>query len=260
MLIPPGLLQVDIQASKEETRACRITKQHQQCTASQGYTYSRVHPVPAHRQPSSAPVKVAPLRDAGRAGCAACPSVSKQALTCFIYLERERWEPEALQTSRLNRVRKGVQTEQVPLKQTYGNKELIPNYGAKHAKSKPCMNPSLGTSIMQATVPLLTTVLEGQSPSTQEQRGKQQPAACDLGAVHGSRGNGGEHPARPRPSALKCIFSLTCNTVLLSQTMSVFDQFLYPRHRRSERPRPDGSYCRRLPALPLLPSPPPPAR
>lgn len=85
---------------------------------------------------------------------------------------------------------------------------------------------------MQATVPLPTAVLEGHSPSTQEQRGKQQPAACDLGAVHGSRGNGGEHPARPRPSALKCIFSLTCNTVLLSQTMSVFDQFLYPRHRR----------------------------
>lgn len=72
-----------------------------------------------------------------------------------------------------------------------------------------------------------------------------------------SRGEGVEHPACPRPSALKCIFSLTCNTVLLSQTMSVFDQFLYPRHCRAERPRrPDGSCCRSLPALPpLLPPP-----
>lgn len=33
--------------------------------------------------------------------------------------------------------------------------------------------------------------------------------------------------------------------------MSVFDQFLYPRHCRAERPkRPDGSCCRSLPVLP----------
>lgn len=55
--------------------------------------------------------------------------------------------------------------------------------------------------------------------------------------MHRSRGEGREHPACPRPSALKCIFSLTCNTVLLSQTMSVFDQFLYPRHCCAERDR-----------------------
>lgn len=70
-------------------------------------------------------------------------------------------------------------------------------------------------------------------------------------AMHRSRGEGRGHPACPRPSALQCIFSLTCNTVLLSQTMSVFDQFLYPRHCRAHRPkRPDGSCCRSLPALP----------
>lgn len=69
--------------------------------------------------------------------------------------------------------------------------------------------------------------------------------------MHRSRGEGREHPACPRPSALQCIFSLTCNTVLLSQTMSVFDQFLYPRHCRAQRlKRPDGSCCMSLPALP----------
>lgn len=36
--------------------------------------------------------------------------------------------------------------------------------------------------------------------------------------------------------------------------MSVFDQFLYPRHCCAERPRgPDGSCCRSLPALPCPP-------
>lgn len=80
------------------------------------------------------------------------------------------------------------------------------------------------------------------------------PRAAQHQTTHGSRGEGGEHPACPRPSALKCIFSLTCNTVLLSQTMSVFNQFLYPRHCRAERPRrPDGSCCRSLPALPRPP-------
>lgn len=80
------------------------------------------------------------------------------------------------------------------------------------------------------------------------------PEAAQHQATHRSRGEGGEHPACPRPSALKCIFSLTCNTVLLSQTMSVFDQFLYPRHCCVERPRrPDGSCCRSLPALPHPP-------
>ena len=80
------------------------------------------------------------------------------------------------------------------------------------------------------------------------------PQAVQHQATCGSRGEGGEHPACPKPSALKCIFSLTCNTVLLSQTMSFFDQFLYPRHCRTERPsRPDGSCCRSLPALPRPP-------
>lgn len=98
------------------------------------------------------------------------------------------------------------------------------------------------------------------------------PAAAGLAEQAQSRGKSscrGQHSTRPcagreergentqlapGPSALKCIFSLTCNTVLLSQTMSVFDQFLYPRHCRAERPRrPDGSCCRSLPALPHPP-------
>ncbi|XP_037999635.1 vegetative cell wall protein gp1-like [Motacilla alba alba] len=64
-------------------------------------------------------------------------------------------------------------------------------------------------------------------------------------------GRGRRTPSLPQALALRCIFSLTCNTVLLSQTMSGFDQFLHPRHCRAQRlKRPDGSCCRSLPALP----------
>lgn len=110
---------------------------------------------------------------------------------------------------------------------------------AKHALLKPRL----------PAAPQLTEQTHGRGKSS-----CRCPRAAKHQATHRSRGEGGEHPACPRPSALKCIFSLTCNTVLLSQTMSVFDQFLYPRHCRAERPRrPDGSCCRSLPALPRPP-------
>lgn len=123
-----------------------------------------------------------------------------------------------------------------PLLQNGGTGARTP---AKRALLKPC----------SPAAPWLTEQTHGRGKSSCHCL-----RAAQHQAMHRSRGEGGEHPACPRPSALKCIFSLMCNTVLLSQTMSVFDQFLYPRHCRAERPwRPDGLCCRSLPALPRPP-------
>lgn len=280
LLIPQGLLQADARGGEEETRACRIssTALAMRSTALPEATGTlqfilcllagSPQLLPGPGQPGWAPAEVSLLREGwvrGKAGCATQPGAWMPAPTCFIYSEGSC---ASLRPCRLPGMRE-VQKERAPLVQGAGGENpsgsslvVVHRPGGAadpNPRSEACRAQTLCVSQRFRGASARGNARRERAPEPGERRGKQQQAATS-GPRTGSRGNGGEHPARPRPSALRCIFSLTCNTVLLSQTMSVFDQFLYPRHRRSERPRPDGSYCRRLPALPLLPSPPPPAR